>query len=154
MLTLRPLETADVAVIQDWPVYPPEFADLDYALRGNGWVAEFRNDPASRIYVAEQDGELIAFTLLAGTGASEAEFRIALRADRLGQGLGKALTAMTLEKGFAELQLARIHLIVRKNNLRAINLYKNIGFVERGECQKDTNNKLVSYWEMSISRDG
>lgn len=150
MLELRAIEAIDVAVIQNWPPYPSEFEDLDYALRSNGWLDEHRGKPDTWLYVAEQAGEVIAFTLLSKTSAIEAEFRIALRADKIGQGLGSTLTAMTLEKRFSEIQLARIHLIVRKNNPRAIGLYKSLGFTECGECMLHVNSKEVNFLKMEI----
>ena len=150
MLKLRPIKAADIAVIQNWAAYPPEFEELDYALRSNGWLDEHRNKPDTWLYVAKQAGEVIAFTLLSKSSATEAEFRIALCADCIGRGLGKTITAMMLAKGFTEMQLDRIHLIVRKNNLRAISLYKNIGFTECGECVLFVNGKLVNFLEMDI----
>lgn len=45
MIKLRPLAADDVAAIQNWPPYPPDFEDLDYALRSNGWLAEHQNKP-------------------------------------------------------------------------------------------------------------
>ena len=151
MVELRVLAASDVTAIHNWPAYPPEFAELDYALRTNGWLAEHRNRRDTWIYVAELNGEMVAFTLLAKTGAAKAEFRIALRADRLGLGLGTTITAMMLDKGFAELKLAYINLIVRKNNLRAIHLYQRIGFLECGECLRNVDGVQVSFLEMEIS---
>lgn len=153
MIKLRLLTADDGASIQNWPPYPPEFEDLDYALRNNGWLAEHRNKPDSRIYLAEQNGEIIAFTILFMTGAADAEYRIALRADKIGQGLGGIISSMTLAKGFAEMQLACIHLIVRKNNPRAIHLYKGLGFTERGECWMNVNGKKVNVLTMHIARN-
>ena len=153
MIELRILAAADVALIQNWPSYPPEFEDLDYALRAGGWLDEYRNKPSTWIYIAEQEREMLGFSILSKTGEGEAEFRIALRADRTGKGLGATTTRMTLEKGFAGNALSRIHLIVRRNNPRAIRLYKRIGFVENGECMKNVNGKPVNFLSMDISRD-
>jgi len=153
MIELRDIEAADVTAIQNWPSYPPEFEDLDYALRDNGWLAKHRNKPDTCVYVAEQAGEIVAFTILSKTDEAEAEFRIALRADKIGQGLGGAITSMTLAKGFVESKLARIHLIVRRNNSRAIRLYKRVGFTKSGECLKQVNCKQVNFLIMVISRE-
>lgn len=153
MIELRTIETADITAIQDWPSYPPEFEDLDYALRDNGWLAEYRNKPDTWIFVAEQAGEIVSYTILSRTGEAEAEFRIALRADKLGQGMGGTITSMTLAKGFAEIKLACIHLIVRRNNPRAILLYQRLGFTESGECLKNINGKQVNFLAMEISRE-
>ena len=62
----------------------------------------------------EQSGELIAFTILSPTAQGEAEFRIALRADKYGQGLGRTISARTLSIGFDEIGLKRIHLMFAK----------------------------------------
>lgn len=151
MLELHDIQPADFAVIRNWPVYPAEFSELDYALRDDGWLAEYRQKPATTIYVARQHGEIIAFSLLSKTGNARAEFRIALRADRLRQGLGKTIAAMTLAKGFSDPGLNTIHLIVRKNNDRALHLYRHIGFLETGGILKNINGSLVDFIEMEIS---
>ena len=153
MIQLRNLVPDDIASIGGWPSYPLEFKDLDYALRSNGWLAEYRSKPDTRCFAARLSSELIAFTILSKTGDAEAEFRIALRADRIGQGLGGAITAMTLAKGFTEIGLTRIHLIVRKDNPRAIRLYMRLGFVERGECFKSINGKQAYFLIMELMKE-
>lgn len=150
MLALRPMAAADVAVIKNWPAYPPEFEELDYALRSHGWMDEYLNNPDAWLYIAEQAGEIIAFTILAKTSAAEVEFRIALRPDKIGEGLGRAVTTLTLEK-VLEMQLACVHLIVRKSNARAIGLYKSHGFTECGECVLQVNGKLVNFLNMALT---
>ena len=103
MLLLRDLSDNDRETIDDWPPYPLGFEGLDYALRGQGWLTEFRNKPDTWCFAAEKAGELVAFTILSGTDRDEAEFRIALRADRIGQGLGFPVSDLTLKKGFCEI---------------------------------------------------
>lgn len=152
MIKLRPLEAVDEATVQNWPAYPPEFENLDYALRAGGWLAEHRNKPDTWIYIAEQAGEIIAFSILSKSSKTEAEFRIALRADKIGEGWGKIITSMTLAQGYAKHQLSCIHLIVRKNNPRAISLYRRLGFIEHGECLREANGKPVNFLTMRISR--
>ena len=149
----RFLQANDVTFIQHWPAYPPEFADLDYALRNHGWLGEYHGKPDTEIYITEQAGEIVAFSILSSTGKTEAEFRIALRADKIGQGLGDAITAMTLAKGFTELALSRIYLIVRKNNSRAMRLYQRRGFNETGECWKNVNGQQINFRVMEISKE-
>lgn len=151
ILKLRSLINSDLETIRNWPHYPHEFSELDYALRHDGWLAEFNDKPDASIYIAEQNGEIIAFTILAKTNASEAEFRIALRADQIGLGYGGAITMLTLEQAFMQSGMTRIHLIVRMNNPRAINLYKRIGFSEYGTCVKVINGKSVGFMQMDIS---
>jgi catechol 2,3-dioxygenase-like lactoylglutathione lyase family enzyme/RimJ/RimL family protein N-acetyltransferase len=149
-IQLRPFTAQDATSIENWPAYPAEFADIDYALRKDGWLAEFRDQPNARVNVAEQSGELIAFTILSPTAQDEAEFRIALRADKAGQGLGRIITANTLAIGFVEIGLQRIHLIVRKNNPRAIGLYQRQNFSHCGECKIIINNKPTDFLKMEL----
>jgi diamine N-acetyltransferase len=153
-IQLRSFCAGDKAVIEKWPSYPVEFEELDYALRKEGWFEEFRDRQDTWFYAVEQSGEtsgeLIAFTILAWTAPGEAEFRIALRSDKAGHGLGRIITNTTLKIGFHEIGLERIHLIVRKNNSRAIELYRKENFSCCGECRKTVNNKQAEFIMMSI----
>lgn len=60
---------------------------------------------------------------------------------------------MTMAKGFTEIGLSRIHLIVRKNNPMAIRLYTRLGFAERGECFKNINGKQVHFLTMELLKE-
>ena len=150
LVRLRRFMPTDADTIVAWPTYPAEFAELDYALRKDGWLAELCNQPDTWIHVAELSGELLAFTTLASTTQGEAEFRIALRADMLGQGLGYILTEQTLAIGFHELGLQLIHLIVRKNNPRAIELYRRMNFSHCGERQIIANGIPTDFLLMEL----
>ena len=152
MQTLRPLTSDDIAMIAAWPAYPSEFSELDYALRENGWLAEYSRKADTWLFALEDGGDLQAFTILSKTADTAAEFRIALRADCIGKGLGRNATALTLRKGLNELGLSQIHLIVRKNNPRAARLYRSLGFIETGECRKTINAKPVAFLEMRLSK--
>lgn len=153
MMRLRALRDSDVTEIVRWPAYPGDMEQMDYALRENGWLEEFRLKSHASCYAVEDDGDLIGFSILAKTAETDAEFRIALRSDKTGLGLGKTITRLTLQKGFEELGLSRIHLIVRKNNVRGIKVYQRLGFVDRGECRKEIQGTLVDFWLMDIGRD-
>ncbi len=150
MIHLDKAEEADIADIRLWPPYPPEFDELDYALREGGWLDEFRGRPGANYYVVREGSDLIGFTLLLKTGEKVAEFRIALRADKIGHGLGGPITTLTLKKGFDELGLDRIHLIVRKSNPRAKKLYERLGFSLQGECVKEIHGKRVDFYTMDL----
>lgn len=153
MPTLRPLTAIDISTIAAWPPYPPEFRQLDYALRENGWIPEYSHKANTWLYAFEDDGELLAFTILSKTEDTAAEFRIALRADCIGRGVGRLATTLTLAKGLDELGLSRIHLIVRTNNSRAAHLYRSLGFRKSGACCIVINAKPVQFLEMSLYKD-
>jgi diamine N-acetyltransferase len=156
-MILREMAEQDVAVIQSWPAYPEEFKDLDYALREAGWISEYLGKKGTTIYVAEERGVLIGFTILSRDDAdgksSSAEFRIALHPDMLGQGAGEKLARMTIRKGFEELGLDRIYLIVRRSNPRARKVYQNCGFKDTVECRKEVNGIVVDFQEMELEME-
>jgi RimJ/RimL family protein N-acetyltransferase len=150
MLAIRVLNQSDVAEIESWPPYQGDMAQMDYALRSEGWLKECLSLPDVYLYAAEDGDDLVGFTILNRTGPEEAEFRIALRADKTGMGLGEGITIETLRIGFLDLGFSRIYLIVRKNNIRGINLYRRLGFVSRGECRKQIAGTIIDFWMMDI----
>jgi RimJ/RimL family protein N-acetyltransferase len=153
MITLRPLNPDDFPVIMAWPPYEGDMAQMDYALRRDGWLAEFADKPGTHLFAAEEDSDLVAFTMLLETVPGDAELRIAIRADRTGSGLGSEIMLQTLRSGFRDLDLRRIHLIVRKNNTRGIKLYRRLGFVERGELSKPVQGTMVEFNCMDIGKE-
>ena len=150
VILLRNLLSDDISIISDWPSYQPCFKELDYALRKRGWLSEYFGKPDTKCYAAEHSGELIGFAILSKTSETEAEFRIALKPDKTGSGYGRIITLMVFNDGFINMKINRIHLIVRKNNLMAIRLYKSIGFAERGKCIKEINGKHTAFLIMDI----
>ena len=153
MITLRKLTDSDAEQISQWPAYPGDMEQGDYALREQGWLDEMRAKTDVAVYAATEGDDLIGFSLLAKTGAGEAEFRIAVRADKTGQRLGETIMAQTLRKGFEEQGLSRIHLIVRKNNTRGIRLYQRLGFTDCGECRKEIRGSLTDFLSMEIKKE-
>ncbi|MFZ2471132.1 MAG: GNAT family N-acetyltransferase [Methanothrix sp.] len=156
-MILRKIAGQDVAVIQSWPAYPEEFKDLDYALREAGWISEYLGKKGTTIYVAEESGVLIGFTILSRDDedgkSSSVEFRIALHPDILGQGAGERLARMTLRKGFEQLGLKRVYLIVRLSNPRARKLYYHCGFKDTVECRKEVNGIVVDFQGMELEKE-
>jgi len=153
LIELRPIRTEDIVKIKKWPPYLGGFEQMDYALRDNGWIDKFWNRPNTWIYVAEMDRQLIGFSLLSVTVEKDAEFRIAIHPDWTGKGQGRAVTLAMLKKGFQQLSLGKIHLIVRKNNHRASKLYSNIGFTKTGESIHTIQGKHIEFVDMSLFRE-
>lgn len=152
MIHLRPIISADIAEIKNWPPYEQDFAQMDYAIREKGWLAEFRNVPDARLYAVEEKARVIGFSLLSITREREAEFRIALHPRRLGKGLGEEATRTTLNIGFDQFGLESIYLIVRKNNPRAARLYERVGFVKIGESVHTIQKQRVEFFDMIMTR--
>lgn len=149
-LQFLPAQDDDLADIHSWPPYPAEFNNLDYALRDQGWIHEFYNKPHVYFYIAKYAQQALGFSLLAKTSETEAEFRIALHPEHIGKGIGKTITLHTLAEGFSQLNLARIYLIVRASNARAIRLYQSLGFMTRGKTRQSINSKTAALWVMDI----
>ena len=152
MIILRPLRDADVPGIRAWPAYPPEFADLDYCLRTGGWLDEYRKKSGATILAAVDGGEIAGFSILSDDGPGIREFRIALHPARIGTGAGRTILRRTLEYGFADMRVKAVQLIVRRNNLRAQQLYLQEHFTATGECVKDVLGKPVEFFTMAIDR--
>ncbi len=153
MIQLRPITIEDIAEIKKWPSYRNGFKQMDYALRNGGWLDEFWNKPDSWVYITEFNKANIGFSLLSLTADKEAEFRIAIHPDWVGKGFGKHVTLATLEKGFGQLTLEKIHLIVRKNNHRASRLYKRLGFSKTGESVHMIQGKRIEFIDMLITKE-
>ena len=153
MISLRPLKEPDIRIIKSWPPYPAEFSGLDYALRDSGWLDEYVGKAETEIFVAEDAGTIVGFSIFSCKTGGNAEFRIALHPERVGHGLGKAIALLTLRRGFSHKEIRSIRLIVRKTNLRAQKLYATLGFRSVGECTEEIQGKPVEFYRMTIDRD-
>jgi len=153
MITLRPITFQDIMGIQRWPRYPAEFEDLDYALRKNGWLDEYCNKGGADVLIADDDGKLAGFSIIAREPGGGAEFRIALHPEQLGRGLGNEIARLSLAHGFSDPAIQTIRLIVRKNNPRAKRLYETLHFRKTGECIEEIQGKPVEFYAMEIDRE-
>jgi len=153
LISLRPLHKSDISIIKAWPPYPAEFSRLDYALRDSGWLDEYVEKSGTELFVAEDSGTIVGFSILSSETGGSAEFRIALHPEWVGHGLGRTITLLTLRKGFSHPDIWSIRLIVRKTNLRAQKLYTSLAFQVIGEITEEIQGKPVDFYQMIISRD-
>ncbi len=153
MVNLRSITAEDIARIKKWPVYLDGFEQMDYALREHGWLDEYRDKPKTWIFIAEANKRVIGFCLLHITAKGQAEFRIAIHPRKTGKGWGKKVAMATLKKGFQQLNMDKIHLIVRKNNHPAIKLYQSIGFIKSGESTHTIQNKCIEFEDMALTKE-
>jgi len=133
---LTPLDERD---IRRWPRYEGEQSVFNYALGESGWLADFPERPTNHRFSAWDEKVLVGFSILTETAKGEAEFYVAVRADLIGKGYGRKISASTLQAGFENLQLQRIHLKVRKWYSSAIRLYESMGFKTIGEKEMTVN---------------
>ena len=153
MIELRPITAEDAAEVKNWPAYTDIFEAMDYALREGGWLDEYWGRPMTWIYMAELDGQTIGFSLLSTTAEGEAEFRIAVHPQWIGRGFGVQIALSTLDKGFGQHGMNRIHLIVRKENLAALKLYEGLGFAKSGESTRVIQGKTIEFIDMDMSKE-
>jgi ribosomal protein S18 acetylase RimI-like enzyme len=82
--------------------------------------------------VAEADGAVAGFSILRAVRGGRADIQlIAVRADRQGEGIGRALLTHLIASADAQ-QCQEVFLYVRADNPRAQSLYRHAGFTETG----------------------
>ncbi len=153
MIDLLPIKTEDVAEIKNWPVYDDGFAQMDYAMREQGWLDEFWHRPDTWIYVAKFNQQIVGFSLLGSMPEGKTEFRIAIHPHWTGKGLGKRVTIAALKAGLGQFNLDQIHLIVRRTNHRTAKLYKNLGFSTIGESNHIIQGKSIEFTDMVMTKE-
>ena len=84
---------------------------------------------------------------------ADAEFRIAIHPGRTRTGLGRKITLSMLGKGFRELNLDIIRLIVRKTNHPAIRLYESLGLTKTGESIHSIQGERIEFFDMEMTRN-
>lgn len=104
------------------------------------WFLRIRNDQDLVILaIRTPDDRLIGTCQLHSFSrdhrSAELQIRIGDRAAR-GQGLGSEAIGMLVRYGFLDLDLARIHLHVFEDNVRAIAAYEKVGFIREGLARK------------------
>ena len=149
-IRLESLVQGDADSINDWPPYPQELIDLDYALRPGGWLDQFPESTRTHRYAIKDGDLLVGFTILTNIRNADAEFYIAVHPDHLGKGIGTAATRQTVLIGFHRLGLSRIYLKVRLWHKRAIQTYKNVGFTMCGTSEEVIHGKHVQFLTMEI----
>lgn len=103
--------------------------------------------------VAEVGGKIIGFSRCVGNKLTrfrhKAEFGICVEKEYWGYGIGRVLLENILVWADAS-GIEKISLTALETNIKAINLYKNYGFVEEGLLVKDRIHKDGSYYNTLI----
>ena len=68
----------------------------------------------------------------------KAEMAMVLQAQHAGQGIGTQAGELLMDFAFRQMNLNRVHLRVYADNLRAIRLYRKLGFRQEGCLREDT----------------
>lgn len=100
--------------------YPPTYLELYLKLRVGIFL------------VAEVDGEVVGYSLVAFRGVDAFLLSIAVLPSKRNRGIGRALLSESIAKARAK-GTRSMRLEVAKDNSPAINLYRSLGFREVGE---------------------
>lgn len=151
-MIIREYKNEDKKVINNWPKYSYGDMQIDYAVRENGWIEQYLKYPNDKIYIGMENSEILGFTILHYNKNSEVEFLIMIKSTKIGQGYGKKLSIMTLNKCFTELDLEKVSLAVRKDNKKAMELYDRLGFYYTGGCIRKIEGVDIEFFNMELSR--
>jgi ribosomal protein S18 acetylase RimI-like enzyme len=129
MLSIRPGTAGDLAQVAVLEIGPDTAMWLGET--GLAWHERALADPDQEHLVADDDGRLAGFVLLAGLagGGHAVELRrMAVDPARRGAGLGRLLLRAALARARDEHGARRVWLDVKAHNLRARALYESEGF--------------------------
>ncbi|MBU6122878.1 GNAT family N-acetyltransferase [Hymenobacter siberiensis] len=141
---LRELTRDDLPKLNEWRNDPEiiQFLGANFHFIGPAvdaqWFDAYLVNRSTAVRLAIVVSELNLFVGLINLTAihainRSAEFSIMLgNKDFWSKGVGQKATNLMLRHGFNDLNLHRIHLTVLSANIRAIKLYKNLGFREEG----------------------
>jgi diamine N-acetyltransferase len=134
-VTIRPMKRTDVDAMARWrPVIDPLYKPFDFPRRSRTehlrWF-EWRNrDPNRRLYTIENEKKQVigSLTLREIDGRSSARLGITLGADFVSQCYGREALQLFLEYYFDTMGFSQMVLDVAATNLRAVHIYRSLGF--------------------------
>ena len=145
MIKLCPFREADSPILYSW------LQKRDYRLESGGFshvtIREHENwfnnvqkgaDNLALAVRTEAEDRLVGLVQLVSINRvyRNAELRIRLSPDELGQGYGTLATKLLCQHAFADLNLHRIYLYVRASNKRAVRCYEKVGFQLEGTLRE------------------
>ena len=147
MIALSSLKSEDIEIIKTWPPYPPEFLEIDYAIRDGGWLDSIKDSDYLSINI---NGILIGFIGMFGIKENSGEILIAMHADYIGKGYGSSSMKSAIDYYFKKYNFSQITLDVRKTNPIAKHVYEKLGFIDCGESTRNIQGKSVEFWDTYI----
>jgi UDP-4-amino-4,6-dideoxy-N-acetyl-beta-L-altrosamine N-acetyltransferase len=140
---LRPVTPEDVDMIWAWRQQPEVSREMFHPPPSRAdherWIAAVPSLKDRAIFVIEMDDKPVGSVGLGKIDpfAKHAEYGIYL-GDKNARGRGVACraTEQILRFGFSELGLAKIYLMVFADNVRAVQLYKHVGFKLEGVLRR------------------
>ena len=107
------------------------------------WIKKCNSDCSQKLFGifigSKNDSKLIGITRLMyiDSISLNCEFGIYIgESEFTGKGLGKKATQKTLDIAFNQMNMNKVYLKVNTSNVKAINLYNQIGFINEGLLKK------------------
>lgn len=113
------------------------------------FAAELKDNRLARYYVAEIDGQVVAYGGMWLIIDEAHIINIAVHPDHRGKGAGKGIVENLIEES-SKLKMEKMSLEVRRSNLVAQGLYKKYGFVACGvrkEYYQDNREDAIIMWK-------
>lgn len=164
---LRELSKSDIPELNLWrnnhetiDLLGSPFRFVDESI-DNYWFESYQNNRATNVRLAVcENGKntIIGAVYLLGIDwlSRSTEFAIWFGNEKArGKGLGSEATRLALHHAFNDLNLNRVYLTLLESNLRALALYKKVGFKEEGILRQATfkNGSYQNLLSMSILKE-
>ena len=168
MFRLRELNRSDIEEINKWRNNselidflgaPFRYINLDV---DNDWYDSYMKNRNTTVRCAivseENENQILGLVSLTNINYlnQSAIFHIMIGNEEYqGKGIGTFATKEILNHAFNNLNINRVELLVLKQNTRAINLYKKVGFIQEGIKRQCIfkNGKFVDVVMMSLLRE-
>lgn len=162
MLKFRPLEREDLRFVHEldnnetvmhyWFEEPYEaFVELC------DLYDKHIHDQSERRFVAEYKNQSVGLVELVEINHihRRAEFQIIVHPNHQGKGFATMATRLAMDYAFTVLNLYKLSLIVDCENVRAIQVYKKVGFKEEGRLRHEffVNGEYRDVFRMAIFQD-
>ncbi len=140
--------------LPDGSGYTGDYANLDYALRlTTGWITQFGKQKGTEILASFFEGQHVGFSLLTGIAVNDRELYIAVHPRFLRKKIGARIVARTVEYGFKNLSIEKIHLKVRPKPQYRVSFYSKLGFKQVGDSFDEVVNGIsTKFIRMEITR--
>lgn len=141
-IKLTPLNKEDLPLLYEWinnkelVHYNTQYKPIDYQSHEE-WFGKIKNSKDMVIFaIRKSSGNKLIGTCQLHSISSvyrTAELQIRIGDEKEQQmGFGTDAVKLLVEYGFKDLNLRKIFIHVFSDNMRAINVYKNVGFVQEG----------------------
>ena len=139
-VTFRPHAKNDIILRVKWlnnfEISENVFGKQNYSTNieeQRNWFSKYGKDKSKKFFTIMVDNKPIGLVGLSNITKNSADLFVMIGEKKYKSlGIGKKATQFIIDYAFDDLNLSKLNLEVIKNNLVAINLYKTLGFIEKG----------------------